>query len=184
MTDKQKFLKEAVILRDSRKQQNRHILEIFEQSGVKYEVCKLPVGDYSFKMNELDFRLQCAVERKANVNELWGNISRERERFEKEIAAMKNLTGSADLIIEHCPDRDFLQNFTVPNRLTNYQGRKIPDIGRYIYSTLQSWSSANRYGLNIHYMRGKEGTAALLLNIFYYYYHNYHELTKPLRKTE
>lgn len=41
MTDKQKFLKEAVILCDSREQQNRHILDIFNQSGVKYEVCKL-----------------------------------------------------------------------------------------------------------------------------------------------
>ena len=54
MTDKQKFLKEAVILCDSREQQNRHILDIFNQSGVEYEVCKLPVGDYSFKVNELE----------------------------------------------------------------------------------------------------------------------------------
>ena len=184
MNDKQKFLKEAVILCDSREQQNRHILDVFGQSGVKYEVCKLPVGDYSFKVNELDFRLQCAVERKANVNELWGNISRERERFEKEIAAMKKLTGSANLIIENCPDRDFLQNYKVNQYVMIAQNRKVEDIGRYIYNTLQSWSSSNRYGLNVHYMRGNEGTAALLLNIFYYYYHNYHELTKPLRKNE
>lgn len=45
MTDKQKFLKEAVILCDSREQQNRHILEIFEQSGVKYEVLNCQPGD-------------------------------------------------------------------------------------------------------------------------------------------
>lgn len=184
MNDKQKFLKEAIILCDSREQKNQHILEVFEQSGVKYEVCKLPVGDYSFKVNELDFRLQCAVERKANVNELWGNISRERERFEKEIAAMKKLTGSANLIIENCPDRDFLQNFTVPNRLMNYQGRKIPDIGRHVYGTLQSWGSSNRYSLITHYMRGNDGTAALLLNLFYYHYRNHIEMLKPLRKNE
>lgn len=97
---------------------------------------------------------------------------------------MKKLTGSANLIIENCPDHDFLQNFKVNQYVMIAQNRKVEDIGRYIYNTLQSWSSANRYGLNVHYMRGNEGTAALLLNIFYYYYHNYHELTKPLRKNE
>lgn len=36
MTDKQKFLKEAVILCDSREQQNRHILEIVESRIASY----------------------------------------------------------------------------------------------------------------------------------------------------
>ena len=135
-------------------------------------------------MNDIDFRLQCAVERKANINELWGNISKNRERFEKEIATIHSLTGSAHLIIECCPDRDFLQNYTVPDKLMQLQGRHISDIGRYILGTLQSWGSSNRYCLNVHYMRGNEGTANLLLSIFYYYYHNFHEHTKPLRKYE
>lgn len=181
MTDKQRFMKSAVILCDTREQKNQHIITALEQAGVKYETCKLPFGDYSFKFEELDFRLLCVVERKANVNELWSNITKDRERFEKEIAAIHAVTGSANLIIENCPDRDFLQGFTVPNKIMQYQGRQIPDIGRYIYSTLQSWGSSNRYGLNVHYMRGHDGTAALLLSIFYYYYHNFHELTKPLR---
>lgn len=184
MNDKQKFLKEAIILCDSREQKNQHILEVFEQSDVKYEICKLPVGDYSFKVNELDFRLQCAVERKANVGELWGNISRDRERFEKEIAAMCAIMRSANLILECCPDRDFLQNFTIPDRVMKAQGRKIPDIGRYVFDTLQSWGSSNRYSLITHYMRGNDGTVALLLNIFYYHYRNHIEMLKPLRKNE
>lgn len=55
--------------------------------------------------------MQCVVERKSGINELWGNISRERERFEKEINAMSNITHSPNLIIECCPDRDFLIKF-------------------------------------------------------------------------
>lgn len=183
MTEKQKFMKSAVILCDTREQKNRHIIDVLEQTGVKYEVCKLPFGDYSFKVGDLDFRLLCVIERKANVNELWGNITRERERFEKEIAAIHAVTGSANLIIENCPDRDFLQNFVIPERLMQYQGRQISDIGKHIYATLQSWGSSNRYGLTVHYMRGHDGTAALMLSIFYYYYHNFHELTKPLRES-
>lgn len=181
MTDKQKFLKSVTILCDTREQQNSHIITALDDMGVSHESRKLDFGDYSFKVEDKDFSLQCVVERKANVNELWGNISADRERFEKEIATMHAVTGAANLIIENCPDRDFLIDFKVPQKLMQYQGRKVENIGQLIYSTLQSWGSSNRYGLTVHYMRGNKGTASLLLSIFYYYYRNYRELVKPLR---
>lgn len=182
MNDKERFAKQVTIICDTREQENGHIISVLDNMGVRHESRKLDFGDYSFMIDNKDFSLQCVVERKANINELWGNISKDRERFEKELAAMHSITHSANLIIECCPDRDFLQNYKVNQYVMQVQNRKIEDIGKYIYSTLQSWSSSNRYGLNIHYMRGRDGTAALLLNIFYYYYHNYRELIKPLRK--
>ena len=181
MTDKQKFCKQVTILCDTREQRNEHIINSLKQSGIKYDSCKLPFGDYSFKIEELDFRLLCVVERKGNVNELWHNITKERDRFEKEVSVMASITHSAHLIIECCPDRDFLINFTVDPYVMQHQNRKVENIGKFVYSTLQSWQSSNRYGLIVHYMRGNAGTASLLLNIFYYYWHNYKELVKPLR---
>lgn len=46
MTDKQKFMKEAVILCDTREQRNQHIISELEQADVKYETCKLPFGAF------------------------------------------------------------------------------------------------------------------------------------------
>ncbi len=181
MNDKEKFCKEVIIICDTREQENKHILSYLDTHSIKHEDKKLDFGDYSFRIADKDFSMQCVVERKSGVNELWNNISRDRERFEKEVNAMSSITHSPNLIIECCPDRDFLINFKVNQYIMQVQNRKVEDIGRYIYSTLQSWSSSNRYRLNVHYMRGNEGTASLMLNIFYYYWHNYRELVKPLR---
>lgn len=183
-TDKQRFIKKVTVLCDTREQQNNHIITALDNMGIAHEVRKLDFGDYSFRFEDRDFSLQCVVERKANVNELWGNISADRERFEKEIATMHAVTGSANLIIEHCPDRDFLIDFKVPQKLIQHSNRKVENIGQYVYGTLQSWGSSNRYRLIVHYMRGNSGTANLLLNIFYYYYRNYRELIKPLRSSK
>ncbi|MDE7364841.1 MAG: hypothetical protein K2N27_08195 [Ruminococcus sp.] len=181
MTDKEKFCKEVTIICDTREKENKHILNSLDAHGIKHESKKLDFGDYSFKISDRDFSMQCVVELKANIDELWTNISRERERFEKEINAMSCITHSPNLIIECCLDRDFLMNFKVDPYIMQVQNRGVEDVGKYIYSTLESWSSSNRYSLNVHYMKGNDGTANLMLNIFYYYWHNYRELVKPLR---
>ena len=181
MTEKEKFIKNTCIICDTREQENRHIISRLDELGVNHENRKLDFGDDSVKVCDRDFSLRCVVERKANVNELWGNITKDRERIEKEFHAMSSITHSANLIIECCPDRDFLKDFKLDSYTMQAQGRKVQDIGKYIYSTLQSWSSSNRYGLNVHYMRGNKGTADLLLSIFYYYWHNYTELIKPIQ---
>ena len=170
-----------VVLVDTREQDTPRLRARLKEINCPYERHKLDFGDYSFKVCDRDFSLQCVVERKANVNELWGNITKDRERIEKEFHAMSSITHSANLIIECCPDRDFLKDFKLDSYTMQAQGRKVQDIGKYIYSTLQSWSSSNRYGLNIHYMRGNKGTADLLLSIFYYYWQNYTELIKPIQ---
>ena len=149
--------------------------------GVQHEERKLDFADYSFRMGDKSFELVCAVERKANIDELWHNITKERERFEKELCAMSAVCRHADLIIENCPDSSFLMNYTVDDFTMFMQNRKVSEIGKQIYAALQSWSCSNRYSLNVHYMTGNQGTAAFLLNHFYYYYRNYESLTKPLK---
>ena len=98
--EKEKFMHDVTILCDTREQKNRHIIDLLNTYRIKYEHKKLDFGDYSFKVGERDFSLSCIVERKANINELWGNVTKDRERFEKELATAHNIANSVSLLIE------------------------------------------------------------------------------------
>ena len=157
------------------------ILQAFDEMGIRHEVRKLHFGDYSFICESNDFTLSCIIERKANINEVWQNVTTDRERFEKEMQGLYTLTGSAVMIIENCKSREFLRNYTVPAWQMQAQGRKVSDIGARIDSTLRAWESANRYRLQVHCLDGTDNTAAEILNICYYYWKNFTEMKKPLR---
>jgi len=158
MTEKEKFIKNVVVICDTREQKNSHILSAFDSMGVRHEVRKLHFGDYSFICENNDFTLSCIIERKANINEVWQNVTTDRERFEKEIDGLFRLTGGAILLIENCPNRDYWRKYKVPQ-----------------------WKSANRYRLQVHCLDGTDNTAAEIINIFYYYWQNFEEMKKPLR---
>jgi len=181
MTEKEKFCKDITVIIDSREQQYRHITDVFERSGIKYEISKLDFGDYSFRCADRDFSLSCIIERKANINELWTNVTSDRERFEKEIRGISLLTGSAVLIVENCVSREWLQGYKVPDwQMKNYN-RKVQDIGKIIDSTMRAWESSNRYKLQVHCVSGTDSTAKEILSIFYYYYRNFKENTAKMR---
>lgn len=61
MTEKEKFINNVVIITDSRKQKNSHILKALDSLGVKHEERKLHFGDYSFIYGDDDFTLSCVV---------------------------------------------------------------------------------------------------------------------------
>jgi len=86
------LLKTIVILIDTREQENKHITDYLEQRGLTYKSLKLDYGDYSLMLpkNEeygiaYDMRLDFAVERKHNLEEVSGNFSKERNRIEEEL---------------------------------------------------------------------------------------------------
>lgn len=178
MTDKEKFLKSVCIVCDTREQRNEHIVTVFDKLKVNYISAKLPYGDYSFRIDEYDFSLLYSVERKANINELWGNVTKDRERFEREIKRMSAITGSATLLIENCRNHVFLRSYQVPDWQMKAENRKIQAIGRTVDDTLQAWGSPCRYGLQVHYIEYQKDTANLLLSLFYHYYKNFQELMK------
>lgn len=181
MTEKEKFIKNVVVICDTREQKNNHILSAFDGLGVKHEERKMHFGDYSFICGDDDFTLSCVVERKANLNEVWQNITADRARFEKEIDGLFRLTGSAVLMIENCKSREYLRKYTVPQWEMQAYGRKVSDIGIRIDSTFRAWESANRYRLQVHCIGKQSETATEILNIFYYYWRNFEEMKKPLR---
>lgn len=100
-TDKEKkeILNNMVILVDTREQENKHILEAFNKKKIKFKEKKLDFGDYSFMLpampeygitKPLLFDNEIVVERKGSLTELSGNLTKDRERFEKELIRKKD----------------------------------------------------------------------------------------------
>lgn len=179
--EKKAFLKAATILIDTREQQNKHILTALDAMHVHYEQHKLDFGDYSFTADGRDFSLSCVVERKGCINELWGNITKERERFEKELQTARNIAGGCMLLIEGCGSWNELRNYVVPEMEMLQRGRKVSEIGDTICSTLESWRSRNRYALDVVFSADKSQSAKLILNQFFWYWRNYKHQTAPRR---
>ena len=89
------ILRMATVVIDTREQKCSHIIEYLNKYKINYCYEKLDFGDYTMKVKlpnmERDFYLQniCAIERKANLNELSGNFTQSRERIEKEFMRAK-----------------------------------------------------------------------------------------------
>lgn len=98
--------KDIIVLVDSREKKNAHILDYFKKQGVSYQVSKLEYGDYSFMIpaaaagEDIYFHKDLCIERKASLEELSGNFTRERERFEKEFLKAGNDGAKVYLMIE------------------------------------------------------------------------------------
>lgn len=84
-----------VILVDSREQENSHITEYFDRKNILHKSRALEYGDYSFMIpkneklsipRDLYFSNKCMIERKANLEEISGNLSKDRARLEKEFS--------------------------------------------------------------------------------------------------
>lgn len=108
------LLKTAVVLIDTREQENEHITSYFDKKNIKYTFVKLPYADYTLMLpkNEeygimQDLQLDFAVERKHNIEELSGNFAQDRNRIEEELwrgsgkIAFIIENGSLDKIMAH-----------------------------------------------------------------------------------
>lgn len=91
----EELIESMVILIDTREKVNSHILEYFDRKGIKYKSKALDRGDYSFMIpaneklsipRDLYFDKKIIVERKGSLEELSGNLTKERDRLEKELS--------------------------------------------------------------------------------------------------
>ena len=176
---KKDFMKKVCILIDTREQKNKYIIDKLDEYGVKYESRKLDYGDYSFTADGRDFSLSCVIERKANANEIYGNIMQDRARIEKEFYCASNLAKQFTLFLENIESWERLKEYKVPEwEQKMLPQRQVIDIGRHIYSTLRAWGSENRYNFNVEFISDPKTTADKILETFYYYWHNFKELTR------
>ena len=84
-----------VILVDTREKRNTHITQYFDKAKIAYIEKALDYGDYSFYIpkneklsipRDMYFDQKIIVERKGSLEELSGNLTKERDRLEKELS--------------------------------------------------------------------------------------------------
>lgn len=179
--EKKDFMKKVTVLVDTREQKNDHITSELKKYGIMFESRKLDYGDYSFIIDGRDFSRSCVVERKANINELYGNVTNDRERIEKELDTISKNAVQCTLILEGCKGWEHLKEFELSKDGAEKQKRKVLNIGATVYTTLQAWRQGNRYSFDVEFLPDEQKTAGKMLELFYWYYHNYKKQTAPRR---
>ena len=101
----EKSLKSIVILVDTREKKWGHIRAALEELGCPYVSQKLDFGDYSYRYTrpdgtEEDCSSLIAVERKANLDEICGNFTYGRDRFEREFRRAREKGAEVHLLVE------------------------------------------------------------------------------------
>ena len=146
-TELEQLLDSLTVLIDTRENKNEHITDYFNQFDINYKSKKLDYGDYSFMLPEapklgiakdIYFTDQVVVERKANLNELSGNLAQERQRFENELIRANNCRFI--LLIE---DGQGYENIVNHNYRTKYKPKS------YLGSLL---AFQHRYNLDIQFI--------------------------------
>lgn len=72
------FKKDILIIIDSREKKKDHITFFFDKNNINYRIQKLDTGDYSFIYKNKDYTDTFSIDRKANVDELIGNLCEKR----------------------------------------------------------------------------------------------------------
>lgn len=176
MTEREYFIKNAVMLYDTREKKNFDVLKTFEHFGIKHEQDTFQTADYSFKIDGKDYRGEWLAERKGSLAEIYGNVMGKdngtadglRNNLEEEVKRA-NESGVTEFLV-------FLQgvnNLADVKAYTNSKATKQGDrAGQHIYSTLVSWQCNNRYGFKIVCAKTQEAVAVEMLNYAYYYWRN------------
>ncbi len=155
------ILSKLTVIIDSREKVNTHITSQFDKANIKHEVRKLNHGDYSFiippipELNiyeEMSFVDHISIERKSSLDEIAGNITKDRERFRCEFERHKGLM---ILLIETNTYADIFNH--------NYQSKLTPQS---FIGTLHSWST--KYNVPFVFIN-KEYVAQYIYFTFYYY---------------
>lgn len=166
-TDKEidELVKSMVILHDSREKSSKHITDWFDKKKIAYETKALSNGDYSFyipanpKLNidrDLYFDREIMLERKASLDELAGNLTQHRTRFEEEMATY---TGKKYLLIENASYEDIVGgNYTSKFSTKAY------------LASLHAFN--HRYDLQIMFMPNNKLSGCYIYGVFTYYIRN------------
>ena len=142
------------IICDTRENVNQHITKYFNAHHIPHIERKLDVGDYSAQLGELSLERDICVERKHNLDEICGNFTAERERFEREFMRAKAYGTKVVLIVENASWGDIF--------LGNYRSKVQP---KSLLGSLLSWMV--RYNITVTFCKPEE-TGKLIHGILYY----------------
>ena len=105
-------LRQLTIIVDSKEKVYYHIQKYFQTNKIPYKVRNLETGDYTAMIGNISLENDVVIERKANIDEVCGNFTADRLRFEKEFIRAKAYGIHVYWIIENCTWSDiFLGNY-------------------------------------------------------------------------
>ena len=167
-TDKEmdELVSSIVILIDTREQQFSHITDYFDKRKVSYKKKALDFGDYSFMLpkndnlsipRDLYFDKECIVERKGSLEEISGNLTKDRDRLEKELCLAPK---EKVLLIENANYSDIV----IGNYNTQYNKKSF-------------WASIHsfwfKYHIPVFFMPDPQYSGVFIRGYFQYYLKNY-----------
>lgn len=151
-------LKDITIICDTREQVNNHITDYFDKRGIPYLSRKLDVGDYSFQTSEGSYEDEIVIERKNSIDEIAGNFTVGRQRFENEFLRAKAAKTKIHLFIEKSSWQQIKSH--------DYTNQMKPEA---LMGSLFSWQA--KYGFNTVLCRPEE-TADLMYRVMHYWFKN------------
>ncbi len=156
MTEKElrEKLAELRVIIDTREQRNEHISAYLTRKKVASEQRKLDVGDYSAELSDGSFERSFVIERKRNLDEICGNFTSDRERFERELLRAKAYGIKVFLLIEDASWNDVF--------LHNYRS-KLSE--KALMASLLSWQV--RYNVTVIFCK-KENSPQVIHGLLYY----------------
>ena len=116
---------------DSREKKNQHIVKYFDKNNIPYAIKKLDVCDYSSSKSDV------LIERKQNLSELAGNVTKENgRRFKAEFDRVP-IGKKVYVLVE--------ENIGGLEDVVNWQGKYTHLCGATLYKYLVSYQ--HRHGL-------------------------------------
>lgn len=165
-TELKQLLQSMVILIDTREQENGHITSYFDKQKIAYDSRKLDFGDYSLMLpaspahgivRDTYFVNGIAIERKASLEELSGNLTQERARFESEL--IRASKARLLLLIENASYADIIGH----KYRTQYEPKAF-------LAALKTYEV--RYGLSLNFVAAV-CAGNYIYHTFYYYLREY-----------
>ena len=118
---------------DSREQKNDEVVEYFDKIGQKYFVSKVPGGDYiNFKAPKV------TIDLKKDLVELANNLTREHERFKREMTVVKD-DMQCDLVVLIREPLKSLED------VKNWSSKRTQLKGEQLYKIMKTM--AEKYGI-------------------------------------
>lgn len=167
-TDKEmkELIDSMVILVDTREKANDHILNYLDRKNIAWKKKALSYGDYSFMipsneklgiLRDIYFDKKVIAERKGSIEEISGNLTNGRDKFEKELSLAPK---TKVLMIENCSYSDIATG----NYKTKYDRKSFAG------SLHSFWF---KYDCPVFFMPDNNFSGLFLRMYFEYYLKNY-----------
>ena len=147
-------LSKLTIICDTR-EQDAHCEAYFKRQKIPCVVRKLDTGDYSAQLGDMTLERSVAIERKRGLDELCGNMTADRDRFEREFLRAKAHGLRIYLIVENATWTDIF--------LGNYRSKLS---SKSLTGSMLSWLA--RFDVTLIFCKPEE-TPKLIYGILYYY---------------